>query len=180
MMAGHLLAFGPAEAILTGLAFTYLESVVAPWQPDFEPARDARGTGYRRWGIIVLILILLSPLGILLPAWLGAGSAWGEWSGEEIAKLTGHLPRGMAALAGAWKAPVPDYGQDWQGASAARLTLAYLGSALLGVAVLAGGAWAAGRLFLRRRPSALGPGPTASGPSDLSDRSDRSGPTPDR
>ena len=51
-------------------------------------------------------LIVLSPLGLILPARFGAGTAWGEWSAEELRKLVGYVPKGMSA---GWNAPLPDY-----------------------------------------------------------------------
>jgi hypothetical protein len=81
---------------------------------------------------------VLSPLGLILPAKLGAGSAWGEWSGEEIEKLVGYLPPGMARLADLWKAPMPDYALTGQGsAPLGALSLSYILSGVIGVIVVA-------------------------------------------
>lgn len=85
----------------------------------------------------LLALALLSPLGLILPARFGAGSAWGEWSGEEIRKLVGYLPSGMSRLAGLWKAPLPDYSFRSQGsASIGSLSISYIISAAVGVGIV--------------------------------------------
>jgi len=43
-----------------------------------------KGTKRLWWGLILLILI--SPLGLVLPEVFKSGPAWGEWSLEEIEK----------------------------------------------------------------------------------------------
>jgi hypothetical protein len=83
------------------------------------------------------VLALASPIGIILPARLKAGSAWGEWSPGELEKRLGYLPQGMHKLAEIWQAPLPDYafkGGDILGLSTQ--SLAYLGSALIGITVI--------------------------------------------
>ena len=41
------------------------------------------------------VLIILSPLGIILPEHFKAGSAWGEWGADEMQKLVGYIPQGL-------------------------------------------------------------------------------------
>ena len=104
----------------------------------------------RKLWIGIAVLVIISPLGLVIPAWLGAGSAWGEWSGEELEKLVGYLPAGLKGLDGLWKAPLPDYGLPGQ--SSARLTgpsLAYIMSGLIGAVVVAALAYGLGRLLSR-------------------------------
>jgi cobalt/nickel transport system permease protein len=159
MMLEHLLLFGFVEAAVTALALRFLEAGAPVWQPDFQTTVGARNP-LARWLMIVAILVVLSPLGILVPAWLGAGSAWGEWSAEEVSQLTGHLPAGMAALADKWRAPLPDYAfppgvskaEPWQGEAAGWLALTYVFSALLGIGLIILISWALGKLIGRRAP----------------------------
>jgi cobalt/nickel transport protein len=63
----------------------------------------------RRLWIALIVLALLTPLGLLVPQWLRAGSAWGEWSPQEVRERTGSVPEGMAREAEAHEAPLPDY-----------------------------------------------------------------------
>ena len=44
-------------------------------------------TTTKKLWIGIVILTLLSPLGLIIPALFGAGGAWGEWGLEEIKKL---------------------------------------------------------------------------------------------
>lgn len=83
------------------------------------------------------ILILLSPLGIILPAHFNAGSAWGEWSPSELGKRVGYVPAGMHKQSEQWKAPLPDYALKGQETAPVHsLSLSYVLSAALGVGVI--------------------------------------------
>lgn len=70
---------------------------------------------YKRLWIGIGILVLLSPVGLVLPELLKAGGAWGEWGVEEIAGwmqkegLPGFIPEGLRRLSEIWSAPFPDY-----------------------------------------------------------------------
>jgi len=102
----------------------------------------------------LLVLILLSPLGLILPAKFGAGSAWGEWSGEEIQKLVGYVPEGMKRLGDFWKAPMPDYafkGQEEAGLKA--LSGSYIIAGLAGVALVVIVIFLIGRIVARNEKS---------------------------
>jgi hypothetical protein len=105
----------------------------------------------KRLCIAMLILAILSPLGLLLPARLGAGSAWGEWSSDEVKGLVGYLPAGLARLGELWKAPLPDYAMPGQEEAPLRaLSLSYILSALVGGAAVAGVTLLIGRSLARR------------------------------
>lgn len=109
-------------------------------------------TAHRRLWIGLLVLALLSPLGLYLPELMRAGSAWGEWGLEEIRALLGYVPEGMERTAGVWKAALPDYafpGAD--NGSRARLSAAYVVSAILGMAACAGGVYLVGRWLFREK-----------------------------
>jgi len=83
------------------------------------------------------ILILLTPIGILLPEHFKAGAAWGEWSKEEIAKLAGYVPKGFEKLADLWNAPLPDYSfKGWEEKGLLYTSLAYVVSAILGAGII--------------------------------------------
>jgi hypothetical protein len=100
--------------------------------------------------ILIIVLIALSPIGILAPEWLKAGAAWGEWSAGEIKELTGYMPQGLERLSELWKAPMPDY--DFQGAEGRPLrakSAAYIFSGVIGVLIVAMIVLVAGKLFIR-------------------------------
>lgn len=163
MLGVHLLLLGPVEGIVTGLAVAWLDRaepaifasappIVAPAgaspPPSGTPARPTRRRTRRRLVFGLSILAILTPLGLLVPRWLGAGSAFGEWSPTELASRVGHVPSGLASAASTWHAPLPDYGLPWTaGAPTWVHVVLYLGSALLGVAILL-----TTLAVLRRRP----------------------------
>jgi len=83
------------------------------------------------------VLILLSPLGIILPAHYNAGSSWGEWSPSELGRRVGYIPAGMQKQSNLWKAPLPDYAlKGHEAAPVHSLSLSYLFSGVMGVGVI--------------------------------------------
>jgi hypothetical protein len=96
-------------------------------------------------------LIVLSPIGLILPNHFKAGSAWGEWGPDEIEKLVGYIPRGFAKLASLWNAPLPDYAfKGWEEKGLSQLSLAYVFSAIVGIALTAGIVFALSKLLIRK------------------------------
>jgi len=84
----------------------------------------------------ILLLALFAPLGLLLPEYFKAGSAWGEWGAEDIHKLVGYIPKGLAKLSSLWNAPIPDYAfKSSQEKGMLQLSFGYIISAIIGVAV---------------------------------------------
>ena len=108
----------------------------------------------RKLWIGIAILVVLSPLGLLLPAWLGGGTAWGEWSSEELRTLLGHVPAGMQHIEGLWRAPLPDYGLPGQQAKPVGPSAAYILSAVVGAIIVTVLAYGLGRLLSRREEGA--------------------------
>jgi len=92
-------------------------------------------TAAKLW-IGLAILIILCPMGLILPEHFKAGSAWGEWSAGEMRKVIGYVPGGLERLSGLWKAPMPDYAfKGWEEKSLPHLSLAYIISAVAGIAI---------------------------------------------
>lgn len=80
------------------------------------------------------VLIILSPLGLLLPEHFKANAAWGEWGADEMQKLVGYIPRGLEKLSSLWSAPIPDYAfKGWEDKGLLNLSFAYVISAILGI-----------------------------------------------
>ena len=85
----------------------------------------------------LIVLIVLSPLGIILPARFNANTPFGEWNPDEVQKMTGHLPSGMQKLSGKWKAPIPGYTfKSQEEAPVAKQSISYIISAIIGVAIV--------------------------------------------
>ena len=97
------------------------------------------------------VLILLSPLGLLLPTLFKAGGAWGEWEMDEVKKLVGYVPKGLEKLAPLWNAPLPDYAfKGWEEKGLSHLSLAYIISAIAGMAVIVSATLVIGKLLTKK------------------------------
>ncbi len=112
------------------------------------PQKSAK-TVKKLW-IGIAILALLSPLGLIVPALFGAGGGWGEWGVEEFRKLVGYIPEGMQRLAHIWKSPMKDYTVPSQTHGMGQKSLGYVLTALIGVALAAGLAYALAKLLGRK------------------------------
>ena len=85
----------------------------------------------------LIVLALLSPVGIIFPDKVKAGSAWGEWGTDEIQKMVGFVPQGMQKVADIWKAPMPDYAfSGWEEKGMGMLSFAYILSAVVGIGII--------------------------------------------
>jgi hypothetical protein len=96
-------------------------------------------------------LAVISPVGLFLPDKLKAGSAWGEWGADEIKQLIGYIPSGLEKLSSVWKAAIPEYAfKGWADKGPGHLSVAYVVSAIVGIALCVGGAWLLGKLLARK------------------------------
>ena len=90
-----------------------------------------------KFWIGIAALIVLSPLGLILPEHFKAGSAWGEWGADEMQKLVGYIPKGLEKLSSLWNAPMPDYAfKGWEEKGLSHLSLAYIISAIVGIGII--------------------------------------------
>ncbi len=96
-------------------------------------------------------LIILSPLGLLLPDHFKAGTAWGEWGIDEIKELAGYVPKGLEKLAPLWNAPISDYAfKGWEEKGLSHLSFAYIISAIVGMALTVMAVLLIGKLLARK------------------------------
>ena len=133
MMIPHLAVAGFVEAAFTVAVY----AIVRKASPDltWERIRAAAPEEGKKRHIpvyaIIAVLIAACPLGLL-----AAGTAWGEWGADEIAevvtngKALGYVPAGLEK---GWSLDVlmPDYSLEGMGE-----VLAYILSAVIGVALL--------------------------------------------
>ncbi len=128
MMIGHLTMAGLAELVITAGMVRYLQTANVDLLRRTAPAAALdtppfRTRSVRGLWVAVLSLAVLTPLGIL-----AAGKAWGEWTPQEL----NAPPKGLLALSKLWQAPLNDYAP----AFVRNAALAYLVSAILGVALI--------------------------------------------
>ncbi len=142
MVIEHLLVFGFVEAAVTGFAVAYFDRTEPQVYRDWVRTRNGRPVrppfAFKKILLFLGVLALLSPLGLLLPDWLGAGSAWGEWSAREIGRLVGYVPAGLQKMSSLWGGALPDYGAPGGGPGLMRASLWYVLSGLAGAGVLLG------------------------------------------
>ena len=91
---------------------------------------------YKRYFIFLGILIILSPLGVILPGVFKAGGAWGEWSLKTVKEQTGREPAGMKKNAAIYKAPVSDYTLGKKEDSLSKQSVNYIISGLIGTGLI--------------------------------------------
>ena len=97
------------------------------------------------------LFMLLSPLGLILPDYFKAGSAWGEWGADEMEKLVGYVPQGLKHLSELWNAPMPDYAfRGWEEKGLTHLSFAYIVSAIVGVGLIALATWVIGKCLVKK------------------------------
>lgn len=88
--------------------------------------------------ILIAVLAILTPIGLIIPEYFKAGSAWGEWGSDEIKKLVGYAPKGLERLYDIWAAAIPDYGTS---------KISYVLSAILGIITIIGLTFLIGKLL---------------------------------
>lgn len=116
---------------------------------SLEAEMDDKKKKAKRLWLAVAVLVLLSPLGLLLPELMDSEGTWGEWGAEGLREAAGYVPDGYRRLSELWKSPVPDYGRK-QAADATAGLAAYVLSAAIGVAMVGAGAYALGRLLAKK------------------------------
>jgi len=91
---------------------------------------------YKKYIIFLGILVILSPLGIIIPDYFKAVNAWGEWSVESVKQQTGKEPAGMKKDSKLYKAPISDYNFGKKGDPLSKLSVSYIISGLIGTGVI--------------------------------------------
>jgi cobalt/nickel transport system permease protein len=119
MLIPHLLIAGFIEGAVTAGVLAYVKKVSPGIIKENHPVK------MKPLYILLLIMAALCPVGLL-----ATGTAWGEWSSEELKNLTGFIPKGMEKGL-TFKALLPDYA-----ASGIPPVLGYVLSAVIGAAVI--------------------------------------------
>ena len=148
MMIAHLAIIGLIEAAVTSSAVLYLQRTDIGLLDSYSQTVAAARGNFKLKPLIIGIILLLvfAPLGLL-----ATGTAWGEWSPEDIQDEVGFLPEGMESLAGLWTGILPDYAFPGQAESGFWASVpGYLVSGLFGLLMIGGASWLVLRLISRR------------------------------
>lgn len=108
-----------------------------------------KGSKLKKLWIGIGLLILLTPLGLILPELFRSGGAWGEWGIDELKRIAGYVPLGFKKLSEFWKAPIHDYTfVGWD--AGMKSYMGYIISGVIGVALVVGISILVGRLLARK------------------------------
>jgi cobalt/nickel transport system permease protein len=147
MALEHLLFFGPLEALVTVGIVAVLarqDSALLEMKPAARPLRWL-------WAGLAG-LVLLTPIGVLAP-----GTAWGEWSAEQLRGALGYVPSGLGTPGGWWTAVIPGYAP----AFVREPLVGYLLAGVIGALLVVGITWGVARLLARRGDAPARPGDDA-------------------
>ena len=153
MVLPHLLVASIVEGTLTALVVVYLQRTNrAALGLSAQATMPGEAGTFGRWRalwVALVVLIFATPLGLLAP-----GTAWGEWSAEQLRGLgLSFVPQGLRELGGLWGAPFKSYNLPALGNSSA----GYLLSAVVGIVVVGIVAWLFTALLTSGRPPAKEP-----------------------
>jgi hypothetical protein len=95
----------------------------------------------------LLILVLLTPAGVILPRLFHSGEAWGEWPSAKVKKEIGYIPSGMKKNSGIWKAPVIDYSIGKENDSLISVSVYYILSGFIGIGIISLLTWAMIKIY---------------------------------
>lgn len=139
MLFAHSVFAGPLEAVVTAAALAYIikfaPHLLAKDQPLPGGEPEPKRSFFKRYRAILIplgVLIVLTPLGLI-----ATGTAWGEWSTQEIQTALGYIPKGLGGMSDWWHALLPDYSLPFGGGQAGSI-VGYIISAIVGMAVIAG------------------------------------------
>lgn len=97
--------------------------------------------------IVFVVLIMLVPIGLL-----ASGTAFGEWSVEEVQERVGYIPAGLEPLSNLWHPPMPDYNQPESPTTFTDSALGYYVAAIFGVVICGGALFLVGKALTRNTP----------------------------
>lgn len=152
MVIPHMLVASVVEGLVTAMVVAYLQrSNQAALRLAGDPAQSVAAGGLLKWRAAWLALILAAlatPLGLLAP-----GTAWGEWSSQQLAELgLKFIPEGLLKLEGLWGAPMARYEVHALGnASLGYMLSAFAGIVLVGVLAALFSALVTGQFTGRKR-----------------------------
>jgi cobalt/nickel transport system permease protein len=147
MMIAHLSVVGLIEGGVTGLVVAYLQRTNPGLLGSYAGQAAAARGGFKLKPLItgIVLLLIFAPLGLL-----ATGTAWGEWSPDELRDRVGSVPVGVDRLAGLWTGILPDYAFPGQASEGFWASVpGYLVSGGFGLLIAGGLAWLAVKLIAR-------------------------------
>jgi len=136
MLFAHATLAGPLEAMVTGFVVKYLQKSNPAMLRIYPPQKAATENsqvigGIKKYWYALIVLIIFAPLGLL-----AQGTAYGEWSGNELKSKLGFIPEGMARFGDRWKAMLPDYSITGFHSNFLKSSLGYIFCAIIALAII--------------------------------------------
>lgn len=136
MMFAHVTLAGPVEGFVTGLVVKYLQKSNPAMLQIFPPQKSSAEKfqvigSIKKYWYALIALIIFAPLGLL-----AQGTAFGEWSSDDLKLKLGFIPDGMAMLGDKWNALLPDYSIPGFGSTLPKSSLGYIFSAIVALAII--------------------------------------------
>lgn len=136
MLFAHVTLAGPLEAAVTGFSVKYLQksnpAMLQIYPPKKLKAENLELVGLKKkYWYALIALIIFAPLGLL-----AQGTAYSEWSGDEIKSKLGFIPTGMAKFGDKWKALLPDYSIPGFNSTFLKSSLGYVFCAIVALAFI--------------------------------------------
>ncbi len=100
--------------------------------------------------ILLSLLCILAPLGLVIPKIFRSTAAWGEWGPDELGRVVGYIPQGLASLVSVWRSPIPGYAPAGARSDPGSLSVFYILSAVAGVMIIAALIFLLGKLLARK------------------------------
>jgi cobalt/nickel transport system permease protein len=131
MLFAHLTLAGPVEGIVTGLVVKYLQKSNPAMLQIYPPQKSQSVVAIKKYWYALIALMIFAPIGLL-----AQGTAFGEWSGDDLKAKIGFIPQGMAKLGDKWKAMLPDYSIPGYDTSFFKSALGYIFCAIVALAII--------------------------------------------
>ena len=131
MLFAHLTLAGPVEGVVTGLAVKYLQKSNPSMLQIYPPQKPQALVGIKRYWYALIALIIFAPIGLL-----AQGTAFGEWSGEDLKSKLGFIPDGMAKFGDKWKSILPDYSVPGFDGTFFKSALGYIFCAIVALVII--------------------------------------------
>lgn len=145
MMLEHSIFAGPIEGILTGAAIAYIAKF-APHllNKGIEQTKESIFARYKTVICGIITMVILTPIGLI-----ATGTAWGEWSGDELKESIGYIPQGFEKFSEILSAWMPDYSIPGLEGSFLNSSIGYIASAVVGISLITIVTYATSKIVLR-------------------------------
>lgn len=144
MMGQNILVTGPIEALITIVSLIYISKYSKELYDKLIHARtegimenstkSVENSFFKRYKAIFIAfiaLILLTPLGLI-----STGTAFGEWSTEEVSSKIGYVPSLLSKFSNLWGGILPGYSVNGLNNGFFQSAIGYIISAVMGISVI--------------------------------------------